>query len=126
MTSVVKGPNVVSGAMLRSNLECRLAQTASADHDSSYLIEGDLIVSPVVEPRRPRALMVGHPLRHLELAANAKVLGNAGGSEEGHPILVPSFASSALLAISGRRPPAALGFLIAGRSGQPPTSLCCR
>lgn len=34
-----------------------------------------------MEPRRPRALVIRHLLRDLELAAVAKVFGDAGGSK---------------------------------------------
>ena len=45
------------------------------------LIERDLIVAPVVEAGGSRALVIGHLLRDLELAAVAQVLGDAGGAE---------------------------------------------
>ena len=53
----------------------------SSDHDPLDLIERHLILAPVVEPGRPSALVVGHLLRDLELAAVPRVLGNPGPPE---------------------------------------------
>jgi hypothetical protein len=57
------------------------AATPYLDQDALDLIEGELIVAAVVEPRRAGALMVGHLLRDFQLAAVAQVLGDAGRAE---------------------------------------------
>lgn len=44
-------------------------------------IEADLVVAAVVQAGGPRALVVGHLLRHFELAAVAQVFRDASGAE---------------------------------------------
>lgn len=60
-------------------------QTVGLDHDPLDLVERHLIHPSVAEPPRPRAFVIGHLLRYLELAAVAQVLGDAGGAERVAP-----------------------------------------
>jgi hypothetical protein len=53
----------------------------NSERNPLHLIEGDLIVAPVIERCCPRGFMAGHLLGDLELAAILKVGGDAGGAE---------------------------------------------
>ena len=64
---------------------CRRAPITSngqiSDYDPLHLIETDQVIAPVVEARRACALVGGHSLSNLELAAVLQVLGYASRSE---------------------------------------------
>jgi hypothetical protein len=55
--------------------------TLPLDPDALDFIERNLILSPVVEPGRLCACMVGHLLCQFKLSSVAQVLGDAGGTE---------------------------------------------
>ena len=52
-----------------------------SNNDPLDLIEADLVVAAIVEPRGARALMVGHLLRHFELTAVPQVFRDPRGAE---------------------------------------------
>ena len=49
----------------------RAGHRRNSDQYALHFIEADLVVAPVVDAGGPGALMVGHLLRHFELAAVA-------------------------------------------------------
>ena len=53
----------------------------ASERNPLHLIEGDLIVAPIIEPGGPRRLMAGHLLGDLQLAAVLQVGGDHGGAE---------------------------------------------
>ena len=52
-----------------------------SDDDPFDFVQVDLVGAPVVEAGGPGRLVVGHLLSDLQLAAVAKVLGDAGSAE---------------------------------------------
>ena len=67
----------------------------SFERNPLHLIEGDPVVTLVVEPGDPREFMAGHLLGDLELTAVLKVGGDPGCSEAWALILVCSCAARA-------------------------------
>ena len=62
-------------------MRLRWAHRAQTDLNALDLLEADLIVAAVIEAGGAGALVVGHLLGDLELAAVLEVFGDAGGAK---------------------------------------------
>ena len=61
----------------RAPVSCSRVGMITSRHNALDLVEADLVVAPVVEAGGPCAFVVGHLLRHFELAPVLQVLGDA-------------------------------------------------
>jgi len=76
--SLVVGQPKVTPRMVRSAF---WSPQSVSNPDSLNLVERHQIRPPVIEAGSSRRLVIGHLLRHLNLATGREVFGDAGGSE---------------------------------------------
>jgi hypothetical protein len=69
--SDARKPTLANG---RKGSNSVIEPTRASNQYPLHLIQTHLIIAPIIEPRRPRRLMIGHLLRDLELVPIAQVL----------------------------------------------------